>query len=175
MKSWKKKNSNLTHFPYGAPPGGWPSPQLPRAGMMHLHGPRRLSSHLQCDCSLSPKASVPACPNTTLASRQSLISPALSGLGISSTQDVSTSPVRTLLTEGLKLSLHIVTKCVISKVTAMHRVPILQLQTWVPSLDPTTWQVLWIQFLKINPVIILWIANCLVGHCHLRQNTEDQN
>lgn len=119
VKSWKK-NSDLTHFPYGAPPGGRPSPQLPRAGMMHLHGPRRLSSHPQCDCSLSPKASVPACPNTTLASRQSQISPALSGLGISSTQDISTSPVRTLLTEGLKLNLHVVTKCVINKVTAMH-------------------------------------------------------
>lgn len=35
LKFWKIKS---THFPYGALPGGQPSPQLPKACVMHMHG-----------------------------------------------------------------------------------------------------------------------------------------
>lgn len=81
-----------THFPYGALPGGQPTPQLPRAATMHMHGPRRLSSHPRCDHSLSPNVPMSASPSTPSLTVCPQISTALSGLWISDAQSNRTSP-----------------------------------------------------------------------------------
>lgn len=61
-KVLEKNNKIPTHLPYGVLPGAQPTPQLPRARVMHMHGPGRLSSHPQCDHSLSPNVSMSASP-----------------------------------------------------------------------------------------------------------------
>ena len=187
-KKKRKKERKPTHFPYGALPGDWPTPQFPRAGPCICMGQEG------CPATRSVISATKCARASRSQHRPPCLSVLRSPLSCQASEIVAIKAIPQAqgahcgswwvwmeergggggyrLTKGLKLRLPICTK---GHYTWSHRdtqkdrnkTLILQLPTWVPSPDPTTWHALWIKFLKINPVIILWIENYIVGHCHL--------